>query len=147
VGSPQELRPLIFVCSALTGFFGAETLAAAVVTGFLVVVVVADVVVEVVVDVVVLVVVLFVVVVVGIVDEVCGKKVTTSELGFGGLGGLVGLLFLVVQVQDVFSEFESTLSIELSTGGKYCLFLSHFGGFPGGLGGMMTTCDEGWAQL
>lgn len=100
-----------------------------------------EVVVEVVVDVVVLVVVLLVVVVVGFVVEVCGKKVTTSEFGFGGLGGLVGRLFLVVQVQDVFSE--STLSIELSTGGKYCLFLSHFGGFPGGLGGMMTTCEEG----
>ena len=90
-----------FVCSALTGFLGAETLTAAVVIGFLVVVVVTEVVVEVVVDVVVLVVVLLVVVVVGFVVEVWGKKVTTSELGFGGLGGLVGLRFFVVQVQDV----------------------------------------------
>ena len=92
------MKPTL-VCSALTGFFGAENLTAVVVTGFRVVVVV-DGVVEVVVDVVVLVVVLLVVVVVFAV-EVCGKKVTTSDWGLGGLGGLVGRLFFVVQVHVV----------------------------------------------
>ena len=67
--------------------------------------VVVDVVVEVVVDVVVLVVVLLVVVIVTFVIEVGGKKVTTSELGFGGLGGLVGRLFFV-QLQDVCKVFK-----------------------------------------
>ena len=93
------MKPTL-VCSALTGFLGAENLTAVVVTGFRVVVVV-DGVVEVVVDVVVLVVVLLVVVVVVFAVEVCGKKVTTSDWGLGGLGGLVGRLFFVVHVHEV----------------------------------------------
>jgi len=67
-----------------------------------------------------------------------GKNVTRSEFGFGGRGGLVGLLFEVLHFQSC----RSVSSIALLTSGKYCLLFSQFGGAPGGLGGIMTTCDD-----
>ena len=68
--------------------------------------------------VVVVLVVVVLVVVVGLVvvdvdgGDVGGKKVTTSEFGFGGLGGLVGLLFDVAHCHFVCYGVKSQLIIK-----------------------------------